>query len=160
VQDAQRQAAARPQDPAAWAALTRARYQLATVGDNYDTGQNTYTAAGRAELQRAGEAWQKYLALNPKTPDDRIASLMVQAYSVLGKAGDAVRAQEVVTEARPTAATFAQLATFAYAAGQTRKVDLARGKALELAPKDQRTALKAQLDQAKAQGAGASGGSG
>ena len=61
------------------------------------------------------------------------------------------RAQEVITDARPTAATFTQLAVFAYQAGQTRKGDLARDKAIELTEPDMREALKGQLEQAKTQ---------
>jgi hypothetical protein len=78
---------------------------------------------------------------------------MVQAYTALNQPAKAVQAQEIVTEARPKATTFAQLAVYAYEAGQARKGDLARGKALELTPKDQRAALKNQLDQIKKQAA-------
>src|SRR5918997_620937 len=56
---------------------------------------------------------------------------------------------DVITDARPTASTFTQLAVFAYQAGQTRKGDLARDKALELTDPDMREALKGQLEQAK-----------
>jgi hypothetical protein len=144
---------ANPQDAAAYADLARVRTQLASTGDNYDAEKNTYTAAGKAELQQAAAAWEKYLALEPDKPDDRVASLMVQAYGTLARPAEAAKAQEVITEARPSAATFSQLAVFAYAAGQTRKGDLARARALELTPKDQREALKGQLDQAKQQNA-------
>jgi delta 1-pyrroline-5-carboxylate dehydrogenase len=41
------------------------------------------------------------------------------------------------------------LAQLAYQAGQTRKGDLARDKALDLTEPDMRQALKGQLDQAK-----------
>jgi hypothetical protein len=141
----------KPQDPAAWAALARARVQTAGVGDNFDPGTATYTAAGKAKLAAAAEAWDKYLALNPKNPDDRVAGLMVRAFDQTGlnKPEDAVKAQEIITEARPKDTTFATLAIYAYQAGQTRKGDLASAKALELSPKDQRNTLKSQLDQAK-----------
>ncbi len=138
-----------PKDQAAWAALARARFQLAGAGANFDAAKGSFTNKGVAELQSAGDAWERYLALNPKNPDDRVASLMVQAYGALNKPDKAAEAQEVITEARPTAATFTQLAVYAYEAGQTRKGDLARNKALELTPKDMREALKGQLDQAK-----------
>jgi hypothetical protein len=144
---------ANPQDAAAYADLARVRTQLASTGDNYDAEKNTYTAAGKAELRQAADAWEKYLVLEPRKPDDRVASLMVQAYGTLAQPTEAAKAQEVITEARPSAATFSQLAVFAYAAGQTRKGDLARARALDLTPKDQREALKGQLDQAKQQNA-------
>jgi hypothetical protein len=143
------QTKANPQDAAAWAALARARFQLAGSGANFDQSKQDFTAKGRSQLQSAGDAWERYLALNPKKPDDRVASLMVQAYGALNKPDKAAEAQEVITEARPTAATYSQLAIFAYEAGQTRKGDLAKDKAIQLTPKDMRQALKGQLDQAK-----------
>jgi hypothetical protein len=146
---------ANPQDAAAWAALARARFQLAGAGANFDTEKSTFTNKGIAQLNSAGDAWERYLALNPKKPDDRVASLMVQAFGALNKPDKAAEAQEVITEARPTASTFAALATFAYQAGQTRKGDLARNKALELTDPDMREALKGQLDSAKQSAAGA-----
>src|SRR4051794_16163813 len=65
-----------PQDAAAYANLARVRTQLASTGDNYDSEKNTYTAAGKGELRNAAAAWEKYLALEPDKPDDRVASLM------------------------------------------------------------------------------------
>jgi hypothetical protein len=145
---------ANPKDAAAWVALARARFQVAGQGENFDPGKGTFTSSGTAKLQAAGDAWDHYLALNPKKPDDRVASLMVQAYGALNKPDKAAQAQEVITEARPTASTFTQLAIFAYQAGQTRKGDLAKNKALQLTDPDMRQALKGQLEQAK-QSAGA-----
>ena len=157
VEQAQRRTRTNPGDPAAWAALARARFQLAGVGDNFDGQANTFTPAGRAELQRAADAWQRHLSLAGDKPDARVAGVMVQVYSALGQPDKAVQAQEILTEARPKATTFAQLAVYAYQAGQTRKGDLARGKALELTPKEERATLRSQLDQAKAQAAAAAG---
>jgi hypothetical protein len=144
-----------PKDPAAWAALAQARVRLAGVGDNFDTNTSNYTASGRQQLQGAAAAWNKYLALNPKHPDDRLARQMVQAFVALNQPAGAAAAQEIVTDANPTSATFAQLAYYAYAAGQTRKGDLSAQKAVALAPKSQRATLKSQLAAAKKQAAGA-----
>ncbi len=157
--DAEKAALARtkanPQDAAAWAALARARFQLAGIGENFDPEKGTFTKEGRAKLAAAGAAWESYLGLEPKQPDDRVASLMVQAYGALGDPAKAATAQEVITDARPTASTFTQLAVFAYQAGQTRKGDLAKDKALELTEPDMREALKGQLESAKQSAAGA-----
>ena len=149
---------ANPRDAAAYAELARVRTQLASTGDNYDAATNAYTAGGRAELRQAAQAWERHLALEPDKPDDRVASLMVQAFGALNKPDKAAEAQEVITDARPTASTFTQLAIFAYQAGQTRKGDLAKDKALELTDPDMREALKGQLEQAKQQSAGAQAG--
>ena len=144
---------ANPQDPKAWAELARARVQTAGVGENFDPGAAAYTETGRAKLAAAAEAWEKYLALDPKNPDDRVAGLMVRAFDPTGlnRPEDAVAAQEIITEARPGDTTFATLAIYAYQAGQTRKGDLASARALDLAPKDERNTLKSQLDAAKQQ---------
>jgi hypothetical protein len=153
--DALARTKANAEDAPAWAALARARFQLAGAGENFDPEKGTFTAKGRAKLQSAGDAWERYLALEPKKPDDRVASLMVQAFGALNEPAKAAAAQEVITDARPTASTYTQLAVFAYQAGQTRKGDLAKDKALELTDPDMREALKGQLEEAKTQAAGA-----
>src|SRR5215207_6549537 len=133
------------------AELARARVQTAGFGDNFDPNTATYTGSGKAKLSQAADAWNKYLALDPKKPDDSVASLMVRAFDQTGlnRPADAAKAQEIITEARPSATTFATLAIYAYQAGQTRKGDLARQQALDRAEKDERNILKDQLDQAK-----------
>jgi hypothetical protein len=157
VTEAQRKATANPQDAAAWSALARARFQLASASDYYDANSGQWNADGKRILAQASDAWERHLKVAGKKPDDGVASLMVQAYSAggLNRPADAVAAQEVITEARPKSATFARLAILAYEAGQTRKGDLASQKALSLTDKSLRPELKAQLDQAKAQSAGA-----
>ncbi|CAA9498119.1 MAG: hypothetical protein AVDCRST_MAG65-2414 [uncultured Solirubrobacteraceae bacterium] len=137
-------------DAAAWGELARARFQLASVGENFDPETNTFTAAGKTKLRQATEAWEKHVEVADK-PDDRLAATMAQAYVELDQPAKAAEAQEIITEARPKAGAFAQLAVYAYAAGQTRRGDLARDRALELTDRDQRDDLRAQLDQARTQ---------
>ena len=153
-QSFQKQVAANPQNAAAWAELARVRYQLAGQGENYDQNTGQFTAKGQAQLLTVATTWKTYLALDPPKPDANVASLMVQAFGPAGlnRPAEAATAAEIVTEARPSANTFFQLAVFAYAAGQTRKADLASAKSLELTPPDQRAALKQRLDAAKTQG--------
>jgi hypothetical protein len=148
---------ANPKDEAAYIDLIRARVSLAGVGDRYDANSDTYTAAGKAQLRKAADAWTKYQALNPKLDDAqaRVASLMVRTYASLNDLSGATGAQEVVAQSRDTAGAYSQLAILAYQAGQTRKGDLAGRKALAKTDKDLRQQLKAQLDQAKSQGAAA-----
>ena len=147
----QGQTRTQPENPAAWAALAQAKVRLAGVGDNFDTGANDYTDKGLQQLRGAATAWNKYLDLNPKNPDPRLARQMVQAFVSLKQAAGAAGAQEIVTGDDPTANTFSQLAVYAYAAGETRKGDLAAAKAISLTPKADRKTLKAQLAQTKAQ---------
>lgn len=146
-----------PRNERALAELARLRVQAAGVGEGFDQSTGTFTQEGRDDLRAAARAWERYLALEPENPDPRVAALLVQA---LGPAGlnqldKAVRAQEIVTEQRepPNENLFAQLAVLAYQAGQIRKGDLAADRAVELADESERSLLRDNLEQAKAQAA-------
>lgn len=162
VDTARERTTANPTDAAAWAALARAEFQLAGVGDNFDQGTGAFTATGREQLRAADRAWQRYLSLDPPKVDGDVASSMVQVYVGDGALGDpakAAEAQEYVIDARPPSNNlYGALAVYAAAAGQTRKSELALAKALELTPADQREAYKQQIETAKSQLAGASTG--
>jgi hypothetical protein len=163
----ERQAAAatraNPRDQDAWVTLARARFSLAGIGENFDPSRSVYTAKGKKKLEGASQAWEHYLTLNP--PDAKAAQLarvMVQTYAPEGldQPAKAASAQEIVASARPGSNTYAQLAVYAYAAGQKRKGDLAKAKALELAAPDDRETLKSQLQQAETASTKAAAGSG
>jgi hypothetical protein len=145
-----------PKDSATWAKLARTKFQLAAGTIDQNTGQ--YSKDGQKDLASAGLAWDRYLALSPEKPDPAVAALMVQAFIQLRQAAKAADAQEIVTAAQPNRNAYLNLARLAYAAGQTRKGDLAAQKALAETPKDLRGTVKTQLDQAKKQGAAAAGG--
>ena len=138
-----------PRDAATWARLARAKFQLAAGSIDQNTGQ--YSADGRKDLAAAGVAWDRYLALSPERPDPAVAALMVQAFVQLRQAGKAADAQEIVTAARPNRNAYLNLAKLAYAAGQTRKGDLAADRAVSLAAESERKLLRENLDNAKAQ---------
>jgi hypothetical protein len=159
VTQAQKTANASPQDAAAWATLARARFQLASASNYYDANAGQWNAQGKQILGQASTAWQRSLKLaGPKKADDGVASLMVNGYSAggLNRPADAVTAQQVITQARPTSATFARLAILAWQASETRTGDLASQKAVSLADPSQRAPLKQQLDSAKQQSPAAS----
>ena len=152
VQTLERRTAAHPRDAHAWAELARARFQDASTGKGYDQATGGFTAAGKGTLRQAAAAWERHVALAKDKPDDTVATLMVQVYGALGDYAKATGAMEIIVGARPKSpALYAQLAQLAYAAGQQRKGDLAAGKAVELAPKDQKQQLKSQLQQAQTQ---------
>ena len=151
---------ANPRDASAWADLARARFQLASTSESLDVNTGTWNPEGKRVLGQAAAAWQRHLELaGVRKADDGVAGLMVQAYGPggLNQPANAVRAQEVITEARPKSATFARLALLAYSAGQLRKGDLASQKALSLTDKDLRRSLKQDLDAARRQAAQAAG---
>lgn len=142
---------ANPQDPTAWAELARARFLTAGQGDNFNEAEGLFTDQGVAKLDSASQAWERYLALEPRRFDANVARLMAQAYApgALDRPADAATALEIVTEEDPSAAAFSQLAQFAYLAGQERKGDLAAAEAVRLAPEAQKRTVRLQLERAK-----------
>src|SRR5215207_6496526 len=156
-QAASAKARATPTDAALWAAVARARFNLANTGENIDQNSGNYTDAGAAQLRAAARAWEEHVKLAGDKPDSRVASLMVQAYAGLGDLDKAASAQEIIAVDRDSAGAYATLATLAYQAGQIRKGDLATDKALELTEPDMRETLRGQLESAKAQAAQESG---
>jgi tetratricopeptide (TPR) repeat protein len=139
-----------PSSPAAWAALETARYQNASSsGFNSNTG--TYTTAGKKELAKATDAWQKYASLT-KSPSNNLAIFAGNAYAALGQYANAAAAWEAATQSDASSVkSFECLAMTAYAAQQTRKGDLAAAKASSLVPKASRKALTTQITLAKTQ---------
>jgi predicted Zn-dependent protease len=142
----------RPNDPAAWASLVQARWTSATTsGSNYDSNTGTFTAAGKKKLSELTQAWERYLTLT-KNPDANTAILAARAYAKLGGYASAASAWETVAGANPNAPTaFVCLALTSYAAGQTRKGDLAAAKALTLEPKAGQANIKQTLKQTRGQ---------
>jgi hypothetical protein len=145
-----RETKADPTSPAAWSALVSARWENAsTTGFNAST--SVYSAAGKKELAAAIQAWQRYLQLT-KTPDPDVAILAARAYGALGQYAGEASAWEVETLASPSEVKgFECLAISAYAAKQTRKGDLASGRALSLVAKASRAQLQAEFTLAKTQ---------
>jgi hypothetical protein len=151
-----------PTDQASWAALTKAQIQQASI-IGYDQNTQSYNAEGRAELAKGAASWEKYLALEPKKPDDRVASLMINAYGPggLNEPVKAAAALKVVIDGRgASAALYSQLAVLSYLAGDKRESKIAEQRALELTPANKRKLVAAQLatqrtqiDSAKAQAA-------
>lgn len=141
-----------PQDPSAWAQLVQARWTAAGQGSDYNSAAGTFTPAGKRELAGAVSAWQRYLQLTHGSDPAGIAPLAARAYASLGNYAGEAGAWEIETAANPSEAKgYECLAVSAYAAKQTRKGDLALGKALGLVPKAQRAVLKKQIQEAKTQ---------
>ena len=150
---AEKLATAQPQNAQAWANVVKLRFQVAGTGDSYDNTTGAFTQKGNVQLQRVDQAWNHYMDLNPKKIDTTAATYMVQAYApgALNNADKLVRAYELVIDGtpKPTFDQYRNLAIYSYVAGESRKGDLARTKALELAPKDQRSLVKQQIDAQK-----------
>jgi hypothetical protein len=135
-----------PKDADAFAQLAILRFQRAGVDGIAQDG--SYTEDGKRRLALAADAWEKHLALDPKQPNLRAATLMVQAYQGLDDLKKAVRAKQIVTaaEKNPTSNQFQQLAALAYQAGDNRVGDLAATRAVDLAEPADRKELRTALD--------------
>jgi hypothetical protein len=170
IDTAEKLLAVNPRNQAALGEVIRGHYQLATANSDPNTGQ--FSSDARGDLLKAADAWQKYLATNPKKPNVGLARVMVQAYSGLAQAttGDqaatqrywagAANATELIASTQPTPTNYIALVQYATLAGQTNKADLAGKKAIQLAPKGQRKTVKQEVDSAKAAGASQAGGAG
>jgi hypothetical protein len=139
-----------PNSAAAWASLLQARWTTATTaGSGFNASTGAFTSLGKAELTKLTQDWQRYSSLT-KSPGSEDATVVAQAYAALGQYGASANAWETVSMGEPTATrAYECLAVSAYAAGQTRKGDLATGKVLSLISKGQQTQAKISLLQAK-----------
>ncbi len=147
-----------PNSAAAWSQLVSARWTSATGSNaNYDSNTGQFTDAGKKELAALISAWNRYQSLT-KSPQANTAILAARGYAKLGQYSNAAGAWETVAAGNPSeASAFECLAVNSYAAGDTRKGDLAAGKAEDLLPKANRTTIKQTFSQAKAQKATAQG---
>jgi hypothetical protein len=137
-----------PNSAKAWASLAHAHFDDA--GQNSNPTTQTYTAAGRADLAAAGQAWQHYLKL-AKKPDPTLAQLVAQGYQSIGDFKQSAVAWQIVAAASPKVANdWAYLAAAAYGAKELDLGNLAAAKALALTPKAGRATLASELKQAKA----------
>ena len=157
IADARKRLAANRQDESAWSDLIGAQVQLAQTGDKYNSATNAYTSAGKADLRDAIASWTAFQKIGPKDEEEegRVAKKVVNAYLALNEIGPAIDAQEIAADSRDATGPYSDLAELAYAAGQTRRGDLAAEKAVSLETPDQRAQLKARLKEAKQQGAAA-----
>ena len=140
---------ANPQDEAARKDLVRGYYQLAT-------SQTTDNAAGfpkeaQDELRKSAANWQAYLETEPAKPDASLARLVLQLYGPDGlkKPKEAQEAAALIARVDNDTNSYLNLIQYAALASDTRTANLAATKAVDLAPKGQRKAVKAQAEQLK-----------
>jgi hypothetical protein len=148
-----------PRDEAALRDLVRANYQLA--GSQGSPDQSGFPPAAKPALNAAGNAWERYLALEPKKLDTSLATVALQIYdpTALNRPKEAEQAARIIAEDDPSSQAYLRLVQYATLAGDTRTADLAGEKAIELAPKSQRKEAEAAVKQAKMpQQQGGSGG--
>jgi hypothetical protein len=140
-------ARANPRSQALRKALVRDYYSLAT---SQSTQQGTFSDDGKKNLAKASANWQAYLKITDK-PDESLANVAIQIYDplALNKPKDAQEAARLIAEGRNNASAYLNLVQYAALAGDTRTADLAGQKAIDLAPKSQKKAARAQVKQLK-----------
>jgi tetratricopeptide (TPR) repeat protein len=170
LKQAEQAVKAHPNSAAAWANLARRRFQTA----DYDS--NTHVFTKPVQLQQVAAAYQRYAKLETGKRNPALLQQMITVYGETGlqQYDKAVPVAEALAGAQPkNVAAYEQLAIYAQVAGQQRKADLAKQKAVSLvdgraARKNVTQAIKGQvqlIQQIQAQEAqqssgGSSGGSG
>jgi hypothetical protein len=141
-------AKANPQAEAPHKELVRDYYALA-VGQA--TAQGVFPADARDELRKAGTHWTAYLEVEKGKPDASLARVALQVYdpTALNQPQQAVRVARIIASEGNDASSYMQLAQYALLAGDKRIEKLASAKAIDLAPKKQRKAVRDQLQQIK-----------
>lgn len=137
-----------PQDEQAL--LNLARYQLLAgqtgVSQSTDPTQPpTVSDDAMTDFTAASDAWTRYLKV-AKKPDPALATQIAGVeFQYLNDPAAAVRAQQIVAGAQPSANTLGQLAIYQYASGQQKPGDATAKKAVAKAPKVSRNQIKSQL---------------
>jgi hypothetical protein len=139
--------AKQPNNVAAWEKLIDA--QLHQAGnEGYVTRTGDVTSKGRTLYSEIARNWNRYLALNPPSPNAELAQRMVAVFGEEGlkQPSAAVQVLQIAVAARPTSkALYAQLAVFAYKSNNPRVGDLAAAKAIALTPASEQARLKSEL---------------
>jgi hypothetical protein len=145
-----------PSDLSAWENLAKNILHEAG-GEQYVTSAGAVTSQGKSLFKQAAQAWDSYIALNPPKASRELAKEMLLVYDETGlnEPAKEVEILQIVVAAEPTnEAYFAQLAEYAYKAKNVSVGDLAAEKAVSLAPASERTRLKTELAEVKANPSG------
>jgi hypothetical protein len=141
-----------PNDVAAWEKLTAAQLHEAGGEGFVNASTGLPTAKGKELFSSASHSWESYLALNPPKPSVELAKLMLRVYGAegLNQPASAVQVLQLIVAAEPkNASYYSFLAEYAYKAKNPRVGDLASAKAVSLAPANERTRVKTELETVK-----------
>ena len=131
--------------------LVRDYYALAT--NQAETGTVGFPEEAGDELEKAAEAYQRYLRVESEEPDPATAAYAIQIYDVsaLNRPDEAKEAASVVAEAENDSPSYLRLLQYALLAGDTRTADLAGQKAIDLARKGEKADVRQQVKIAEEQ---------
>lgn len=160
----ERKLARDPGDEALLLSLTRTRIAAANALTEVDpeTGATVVTVEGTEELQRATEAWRRYLKLTEE-PSPSAALLVANGYFSLAEAGGleeavanirkAAETQRIAAEAQPTINSLTTLAIYSYFAGDFAAGDKAAGQAeAKAGGKAEKKEISTQMDEYRKRG--------
>jgi hypothetical protein len=146
-----KQLTANPKNEEAVQKLIAARYALAGDPENLNQETGVFTAEGKQQLTLLKSDWGTYLKLTDNKPNLATANYAVSAFLGLEDAKGATAAQQIVTEKQPNAANYLALMLYASYAGDTIVASGAEVKAKELATKDEKKEVAAQIKEIKDQ---------
>lgn len=136
---------ARPRAAAPRKELVRDYYSLAVS----QTDGASFSEDAQDELRRASTHWNAYLELEQDRPDSSLARVALQIFdpTALNQPQQALRAARIVAEDGEDVNSYLLLMQYALHAGDERTQKLAEQRALEVAPDDQRKAVRRQIRQ-------------
>ncbi len=142
VKSNEKRVKANPDDEAARKELVRGYYQLATAQSPGSGGG--FGKEAQDELRAAAANWEAYLRLEPDKPDASLGRTALQLYDpkVLNKPTEAKQAAQLIARVEDSSDAYLNLVQYATLAGDTRTADLAAQKAVDLAPKKDKKAVR------------------
>lgn len=143
-----------PSSAAAWERYTKALLHEASGEALHTTTTSSagttsgLTSKGTEIYSEVGQAWERYVALEPHHPNAELATLMERIYSEegLNQPAKVVEALQLVIASRPeSAALYGALTEYAYKAGNYHTGELAERKAIELTPASSKESVRRTL---------------
>ena len=140
-----------PQDEALLQSLVREYYNLATT--QQESGATAFPNEAKDELRKAASYWERYAeaAGEKPSPDTALFALRVYDVGALNRPAKAQRAATIIAERQNDSSSYLQVVAYAALAKDERTVDLATQKAIDLAPKGEKKAVREQATLLKQQ---------
>jgi hypothetical protein len=139
---------ANPSNAALMQSLIRDYYSLAT--GQRESGSVGFPEEARDELREAGSYWTRYVrTVDEPSADTAQYALQIYAPEALNRPREMARAAQIVAAEQNDFASYLFLVEAAAAAGDERTADLAADKAVELAPEDQKEAVRKEAEARK-----------
>jgi hypothetical protein len=146
-----KQVEANPKNKEALQNLIAARYTLSADESNFNKEKGTFSKEGTQQLNLTKSDWETYLKLVDDKPNLATANYAVSAFLGLNDAKGATAAQSLLTKTQPNAANYLALMLYASYAGETLIASGAEVRAKELATKDEKEEVAAQIKEIKQQ---------